>query len=108
MSSSPSAIKTTTRPDRASPPSTFGTEHLVRGSFDDVALLIGSVAVIHHLDDDLTWTLMKRLDGIRVRLLRDLKGEARRGEFRPSVAQIPRVHASVEEFLARNRAGMGE
>jgi hypothetical protein len=51
---------------------------------------------------------MKRLDRIRVRLLRDLKGNPRREDFEPAAAQPPRVHAAVEEFLVRNRAGMGE
>ena len=108
MNSPPSATKigTNQNPDPARPGT--GTEGTVRGAFDDVALLIGGVAVIHHLDDDLTWTLMKRLDRIRVRLLRDLKGDSRRDDFEPSVAQPPRVHAAVEEFLVRNRAGMGE
>ena len=77
MSSPPSATKTTTGPGQPSLIRKIGTEGLVRETFDDVALLIGSVAVIHHLDDDLTWTLMKRLDRIRVRLLRDLKGISR-------------------------------
>ena len=38
------------------------TEGLLREAFDDIALVIGGVTVIHHLDDDLIWTLMKRLD----------------------------------------------
>ena len=83
-------------------------ETLVREAFNDIALLIGGVAVLHHLDDDLTWTLMKRLDRIRVRLLRDLKGIARFDGLEPATANPPRVHAAVEEFLVRNRAGMGE
>ena len=81
---------------------------LVRDAFDDIALVVGGVAVLHNLDDDLTWTLMKRLDRIRIRLLRDLNGQARRDEFEPSVAKPPRVHPAVDEFLARNRAGMEE
>jgi len=84
------------------------TDALVRDAFDDVALVVGGVAVLHHLDDDLTWTLMKRLDRIRVRLLRDLNGQSRRDEFEAPVAKPPRVHPAVDEFLARNRAGLGE
>jgi hypothetical protein len=81
---------------------------LVRDAFDDIALVIGGVAVLHNLDDDLTWTLMKRLDRIRIRLLRDLNGQARRDEFEPALAKPPRVHPAVDEFLSRNHAGMGE
>ena len=51
---------------------------------------------------------MKRLDRIRVRLLRDLKGTSRSDGFEAAAAAPPRVHAAVEEFLVRNRAGMGE
>ena len=108
MNSPPSAAKAATDPNPEPARARTGTEGMVREAFDDIALLIGGVAVIHHLDDDLTWTLMKRLDRIRVRLLRDLKGNSRRDDFEPSVAQPPRVHAAVEEFLVRNRAGMGE
>jgi hypothetical protein len=108
MHSPPSATKATADPNPEPTRAKTGTEGMVREAFDDVALLIGGVAVIHHLDDDLTWTLMKRLDRIRVRLLRDLKGNSRRDDFEPAGTQPPRVHAAVEEFLIRNRAGTGE
>lgn len=108
MNSPSSATNANNDPPQAPTRPTNGTEGLVREAFDDIALVIGGVSVLHHLDDDLTWTLMKRLDRIRVRLLRDLKGSSRRDEFEPTVAQPPRVHAAVDEFLARNRAGMGE
>ncbi len=108
MNSAPSATKSNHSESQAPPPGTSDAENLVREAFNDIALVIGGVAVLHHLDDDLTWTLMKRLDRIRIRLLRDLKGVSRLECFEPSVAGPPRVHAAVEEFLVRNRAGMGE
>lgn len=108
MNSAPSATKSNHDQNQAPPCAGAGTESLVREAFNDVALVIGGVAVLHHLDDDLTWTLMKRLDRIRVRLLRDLKGISRREDYQPATAQPPRVHAAVDEFLVRNRAGMGE
>ncbi len=108
MNSPPSATKATTDQVQYPAAAKNGTEPLVRGAFDDVALLIGSVAVIHHLDDDLTWTLMKRLDRIRVRLLRDLKVQAPRNEAEPTTPEPPRVHPAVDEFLIRNRMGTGE
>ena len=91
-------------PDRPAPVA----DVLVRDAFDDIALVVGGVAILHQLDDDLTWTLLKRLDRIRIRLLRDLKGQTRREEFEPALTKPPRVHPAVDEFLARNRAGMGE
>lgn len=108
MNSAPSATKSNYDQNQVSPRANAGTESLVREAFNDIALVIGGVAVLHHLDDDLTWTLMKRLDRIRVRLLCDLNGTSRRSDFEPAVAQPPRVHAAVDEFLVRNRAGMGE
>jgi len=108
MNSEPSATKTNHAQSQAPPARSNDPESLVRTAFDDIALVVGGVAVIHHLDDDLTWTLMKRLDRIRVRLLRDLKGISHRDDFEPAVAKPPRVHAAVDEFLVRNRAGMGE
>ena len=84
------------------------TESLVRAALDDIALLVGGAAALHQLEDDLVWTLTKRMDRIRVRLLRDLNGLAHRDELEPKAAKPPRVHAAVEEFLIRNRAGMGE
>lgn len=108
MNSAPSATKSNHDPGQAPPSAKSDTENLIREAFNDVALVIGGVAVLHHLDDDLTWTLMKRLDRIRVRLLRDLKGISRSDGFEAAAAAPPRVHAAVEEFLVRNRAGIGE
>jgi len=95
-------------PARAPEPVAAQHELLIRDAFDDIALLMGGVAALHNLDDDLLWTLMKRLDRIRVRLLRTLTGGVPREEFEPSTARPPRMHAAVDEFLARNRGRMGE
>ena len=100
------------RPPRdpaSSPPSVaVHDETLIRDAFDDIALLVGSIAAFHNLDDDLLWTLMKRLDRIRVKLLRNLLGGATREDFEPAPLRPPRMHAAVDEFLARNRGRMGE
>src|SRR6516225_7541609 len=90
------------------PPIAARDEVLVRDAFDDIALLVGSVAALHNIDDDLLWTLMKRLDRIRVKLLRNLLGGTAREDFEPAALRPPRTHAAVDEFLARNRGRMGE
>lgn len=51
---------------------------------------------------------MKRLDRIRVKLLRNLLGGTAREDFEPAPLRPPRTHAAVDEFLARNRGRMGE
>lgn len=91
-----------------SPPLPAQHEGLIRDAFDDIALLVGSIAAIHSLDDDILWSLMKRLDRIRVKLLRNLQGGATREDFEPASMRPPRTHAAVDEFLARNRGRMGE
>jgi hypothetical protein len=91
--------------ERAAP---SNVESLVREALADVALVIGSAAALHHLDDDLVWTVMKRLDRIRIRLLRELKGLTPREEHESGGARPPRIHAAVDAFLVRNRDGIGE
>ena len=81
---------------------------LVRNALDDIVVVIGGAASLHQLDDDLVWSVMKRLDRIRIRLLRDLTGLAPRNDAEPNTPKPPRVHPAVDEFLVRNRAGMGE
>ena len=93
---------------KAPPAIAAAHEALVRDSFDDIALLVGSAAAIYNLDDDILWTVMKRLDRIRVRLLRNLSGATGREEFEPTAVRPPRTHPAVDEFLARNRSRMGE
>jgi hypothetical protein len=109
LSSATTIASAITRPG---PPRSTGsspsTESLVRAALDEIALLIGGAAALHRLDDDLVWTLMKRMDRVRVRLLRDLKGDFSSDQFEPPSPTPPRVHGAVEEFLVRNRAGMGE
>jgi hypothetical protein len=108
MSTNPSATPIEKRAAQKPAVPRTNPESLVRESLDDIALVIGGAAALHHIDDDLVWTVMKRLDRIRVRLLRNLKGLAPDHEFQSNPLKSPRLHAAVEEFLARNRAGMEE
>jgi hypothetical protein len=98
------------RPALGQPPISLPAtpESLVREAFDDIAILIGGAAASYHLADDLLWTTMTRLDRIRVRVLRDLKGPCRGGEVNTSSGKLPRVHPAIDEFLLRNRERMGE
>jgi hypothetical protein len=41
----------------AQAPEPASHEALVRDAFDDIALLVGSIAAIHSLDDDILWSL---------------------------------------------------
>jgi hypothetical protein len=104
MSSTPSAIQTgKTQPARRQQtPRDAGI--LLREAFDDIALVIGGAAVLHRIDDELTWTLLARIDRIRVRLFQELQRLPNKDLFEPRNACLPRVHPAVEAFLTRNRA----
>jgi hypothetical protein len=83
-------------------------EHLVRAAMDDVAVIVGSAVAIRALDTDQVWSVINRLDRIRIRLLRDIKGLTSGDGSRPITPAPPRLHTAVEEFMARNRAGVDE
>ena len=106
MRSDPSATEELVSQEQAT--ARTNPESLVRRALDDIVLIVGGAATLHQLDDDLVWAVMKRLDRVRVRLLRDLRGIAPAGQRESDPLKPPRVHAAVEEFLVRNRAGAGE
>jgi hypothetical protein len=97
MTSSPTPGKNTQAIDR------------VRRALEDVAIGFGAAAATHPvLDDDLIWSIMSRLDRIRMRLLRDLKGASQEFPGGDDFPPAPRVHPALDDFLVRSRAGMGE
>ena len=108
MSSTPSATntgKTQQAARRRETPKDTGT--LLREAFDDIALVIGGAAVVHRIDDDLTWTLLSRIDRIRVRLLQELKGLPSKGLFEPRSAWPPSRPTCREETIpTRNLPGL--
>lgn len=82
------------------------TETLVREALNDVAMVIGSAAILHYLDDDLVWTIMKRMDQIRVRLMRALRNLP--VDQAAATTKPLKIHPAVQEFLTRCQMGMGE
>ena len=113
MKSTPTATALKNPPPRGpkdlqSKPAPANAESLVREALDDVALVIGSAAACKRIEEGLVWTLMQRMDRIRVRLFRNLKGLPPDLTFQRSLANPPRIHAAVEEFLLRNQARLGE
>lgn len=80
----------------------------MREAFDDIALVIGGAAADYRIDDDLTWTLLARIDRIRQRLFQEFRGLPPKDLFEPRSAWPPRVRPAVEAFLCRNQARTGE
>jgi len=92
------ATKRENAPGELPPPA--APENIVRDAFDDVAIVIGGAAASYQLEDDLLWTLMSRLDRIRIRTLHRLSA----GGPATATTAVPRLHPAVDQFLARNAA----
>jgi hypothetical protein len=78
-------------------------EAVVRGAFEEVALLIGGAAAGHRLADALVWSLLRRLERVRGRALDRLRRQ-RAGQVSTSEGGPVPVHPAVEAFLLRNRS----
>jgi hypothetical protein len=77
-------------------------KNLINDLFEEVALVIGGLAAVHEMDDDLIWRLVKNLDVIRGKLLRrldDRTSESGVPERRPNL----KPHPAIEDFLQNLR-----
>ena len=72
--------------------------------FEEEALVIGGLAAVHSMEDDLVWRLMKNLDVLLGKTLRrlDAKEQPEAGEAAP-VRTNTRPHPAIEDFLLKVR-----
>jgi len=72
--------------------------------FEEEALVIGGLAAVHSMEDDLVWRLMKNLDVLLGKTLRrlDSKEQPEDGEAAPERANT-RPHPAIEDFLLKVR-----
>ena len=68
---------------------------LIDGLLEEEALVLGGLAAVHDVDDDLIWRLMQNLDVIRGKTLRRLRAMSSED---PDPA--PRPHPAIQDFLA--------
>lgn len=74
-------------------------QELINDLFEEEALLIGGLVVVHPVNDDLVWRLIKNLDVIRTKILRRLENAG------PAAAEAPpsrpnlKPHPAIEDFL---------
>jgi hypothetical protein len=76
--------------------------NLINDLFEEVALVIGGLAAVHEMDDDLIWRLVKNLDVIRGKALRrldDRTSESEAPERKPNL----KPHPAIEDFLQNLR-----
>ncbi len=78
-------------------------ESIIQDAFEDMALLIGAVAAVNHIDDAATWLMMRRLHRLRLRTLSRLPAILGRGHSEPATEMPTRPHPAVENFLHLNR-----
>ena len=77
-------------------------KELVNDVFEEEALLIGGLAAVHDVEDDLVWRLIRNLDVIRGKALRRI-------EDRDTAEELPerqpnlKPHPAIEEFLLKLR-----
>lgn len=77
---------------------------IVLDLFEEEALIIGGLAAIHELEDDLVWRLMQNLDVLLGKTLERLQDRDQpsnpNGNTKP-----PNIkpHPAIEEFLAKLR-----
>jgi len=80
-------------------------KNLVDDLFEEEALLVGGLAAVHGMGDDLVWRLMKSLDAIRRKVLRRL-GDTGPDDVCGMQPERPHLkpHPAVEEFLLKLRS----
>ena len=77
---------------------------LIKELFEEEALVIGGLAAVHDVDDDLVWRLMKNLDVIRAKAMRRLDDrDPEIPEGGPAIRAKLKPHPAIEDFLLNLR-----
>ncbi len=74
---------------------------LIDDLFEELALVIGGLAAVHEMEDDLVWRLVKNLDVIRGKALRRL--DDRTEKESPERGPNLKPHPAIEDFLRNLR-----
>ncbi|MDP2689021.1 MAG: hypothetical protein Q8P48_02800 [Deltaproteobacteria bacterium] len=77
-------------------------KNLINDIFEEEALVIGGLAAVHEMDDDLIWRLIKNLDVIRSKAFHRLQDRTPKSE---SLEKKPNLkpHPAIEDFLRNLR-----
>ncbi len=76
--------------------------NMILDAFEEEALLIGGLAAVHGLEDDVVWRLMKNLDAIlgkTLRRLHDRDAPQKTAAGKPNTKPYP----AIEDFLLKLR-----
>lgn len=81
-------------------------KELILDLFEEEALVIGGLAAVHKIEDDVIWRLIKNLDVIRRKILRRLEDKPpEEGEAASPRRPNLRPHPAIEDFLLSLRGG---
>jgi len=78
---------------------------LISDMFEEIALVVGGLESTRQLDDDLVWSLVRSLDGIRQKTLLRLDVGKKVDLDGPGVNETARPHPAVEDLLRKIRQG---
>ncbi len=81
-------------------------KELILDLFEEEALVIGGLAAVHKIEDDVVWRLIKNIDVIRRKVLRRLEDKApESGDEIPPRRPNLKPHPAIEDFLLSLRRG---
>ena len=81
-------------------------KELINDLFEEEALVLGGLAAVHKIEDDVIWRLVKSLDAIRRKYLRRLGDEDPDDEGGgPANRPHLKPHPAIEDFLLTLRRG---
>ena len=70
-------------------------------AMEEGALAVAGVVMVHRIDDEALWKLMRGLDNVRRRNLARLGDAAGEADCMPEIEPGPSAHPAIEEFLVR-------
>lgn len=76
-------------------------KELILDLFEEEALVIGGLAAVHKIEDDVVWRLIKNIDVIRRKVLRRLEDKEPEEEDGGGAPRRPNLkpHPAIEDFL---------
>lgn len=80
---------------------TVRMRRLVNGLFEEQAMVLGGLVALRRVDDDLVWSVVHGLDGVRRRALRRVSAPRRGTSCRSERPLEP--HPAIQDFLVRIR-----
>ena len=77
---------------------------LILDLFQEEALVIGGLAAVHNLDEDLVWRLMKNFDALLTKTLERVQESDGAGRNHPKDEHLKVTpHPAIEDFLLKLR-----